>query len=608
MKKNILIFSLTLFSIFLSTIIWKHISLPYEWETKVNGDSYSSNSYHSFNDILRFIIFLLIPFTTFLTLKIFFFKESFTNLKDFIFKKTSKISVDHNNKEITVFHLIILSILFLEFFLLDFAKLNHELDLFHEGLWLTASYNLVLTGEIWNSSYVGRGFFGNFYPYFFWNFFEIESIGLTRFVKLVIILFNKILFIYIIKELALVSNLDKLQKVTFYIFSCLTILSLTDYSTPVFLGRNLLLLFVLFFLIKYFSNPDKGKLYLPFIGTLSALSFFWYIDVGVYVNFCVIVFLIYLFFKKQFKKISLLIFFIIVSWAFIFFILPEKEFSAFLQNTLGIFSSLNKIHGLIFPAPFLDGESRSTKALLLFLSSGFILLHLILKKNKEDSAFKFSLLFIFFASLVSFNYALGRSDGVHLRHGSGLITFLFFIILGYYLVDSFKWINKANKKNFYKYSNFFFIILFFFSIFLNFKYTNKNIVNLKDSFISIKKLINYEDKEFLSEDYNNYVKYLNNLLKDEKCVENFTGENALPYLIKKRTCSKHFIKYISSPKAIQNEIIEDIKSNKPNFILYNSDLDLFGDSVKRLPKVDEFIRLNYSIRNKFLHWEIYKKR
>ena len=91
-------------------------------------------------------------------------------------------------------------------------------------------YNLVLTGEIWNSSYVGRGFFGNFFPTFL-EFFEIESIGLTRFVKLVIILFNKILFIYIIKELALVSNLDKLQKVTFYIFSCLTILSLTDYST-----------------------------------------------------------------------------------------------------------------------------------------------------------------------------------------------------------------------------------------------------------------------------------------------------------------------------------------------------------------------------------------
>ena len=131
---------------------------------------------------------------------------------------------------------------------------------------------------------------------------------------------------------------------------------------------------------------------------------------------------------------------------------------------------------------------------------------------------------------------------------------------------------------------------------------------MKGSFISIKKLINYEDKEFLNDDYNSYVKYLNNILKDEQCVEMFTGENALPYLIKKRTCSRHFIKYISSPTAIQNEIIEDIKSNKPNFILYNSDLDLFGDSVKRLPKVDEFIRLNYSIRNKFLHWEIYKKR
>ena len=608
MKKNILIFSLTLFSIFLSTIIWKHISLPYEWETKVNGDSYSSNSYHSFNDILRFIIFLLIPFTTFLTLKIFFFKESFTNLKDFIFKKNSKISLGHNNKEIIIFHYIILCLLFLEFFLLDFSKLNYELDLFHEGLWLTASFNLVSTGEIWNSSYVGRGLFGNFFPYFFWNFFETESIGLTRFVKLVIILLNKILFIYIIKELALVSNLDKLQKVTFFIFSCLTVLSLTDYSAPVFLGRNLLLLLVLFFLIKYFSNPDKGKLYLPLIGILGVLSFFWYIDVGVYINFCLIIFIMHLFFQKQFKKISLLIFFIIVSWIFFFLILPEGEFSAFLQNTLGIFSSLNKIHGLIFPAPFLDGESRSTKALLLFLFSGFILLRLTLKKNNNDTAFKFSLLFIFFASIVSFNYALGRSDGVHLRHGTGLIAFLFYIILGYYLVDACKWIKNFNKKNFYKYTNIFLIVLFSSSIFLNFKHTNKNIVNLKDSFISIKKLINYEDKEFLNDDYNSYVKYLNNILKDEQCVEMFTGENALPYLIKKRTCSRHFIKYISSPTAIQNEIIEDIKSNKPNFILYNSDLDLFGDSVKRLPKVDEFIRLNYSIRNKFLHWEIYKKR
>ena len=187
MKKNILIFSLTVFSIFVSIFLWKHISLPYEWETKVYGDSYSENSYHSLNDILRFIIFLLIPFVTFLYLKIFFFKDNLRNLKDFIFKKISKVSLGNKNKEITVYHYLILSFLFLEFFLLDFSKLNYELDLFHEGLWLTASFNLVSTGEIWNSSYVGRGLFGNFFPYFFWNFFETESIGLTRFVKLVII-------------------------------------------------------------------------------------------------------------------------------------------------------------------------------------------------------------------------------------------------------------------------------------------------------------------------------------------------------------------------------------------------------------------------------------
>ena len=107
--------------------------------------------------------------------------------------------------------------------------------------------------------------------------------------------------------------------------------------------------------------------------------------------------------------------------------------------------------------------------MLLFLFSGLILLNLTLKKSNADSNFKLSLLFIFFASIVSFNYALGRSDGVHLRHGTGLITFLFIIILGYYITDYFKWIKKTNKKNFFKYVNVFLIIIFSFSIFLNFK-------------------------------------------------------------------------------------------------------------------------------------------
>ena len=112
MKKNILIFSSTVFSIFISIFLWKHVSLPYEWETKVYGDSYSANSYHSLNDILRFIIFLIIPFATFLSLKIFFFRNNLLNLKDFIFIKISKISLENKNKEIIVYHYLILSFLF----------------------------------------------------------------------------------------------------------------------------------------------------------------------------------------------------------------------------------------------------------------------------------------------------------------------------------------------------------------------------------------------------------------------------------------------------------------------------------------------------------------
>ena len=46
-------------------------------------------------------------------------------------------------------------------------------------MWLSASENLKHTGELWNSSFVVRGLFGDFYPYFLWEIFGKETIGIT---------------------------------------------------------------------------------------------------------------------------------------------------------------------------------------------------------------------------------------------------------------------------------------------------------------------------------------------------------------------------------------------------------------------------------------------
>ena len=69
---------------------------------------------------------------------------------------------------------------FLNFFN-RFQKSKLSLDLFHEGLWLSASQNLQETNQFWLSSYIARGFFGNFYPSFFWDFLGNQNIELLDF-------------------------------------------------------------------------------------------------------------------------------------------------------------------------------------------------------------------------------------------------------------------------------------------------------------------------------------------------------------------------------------------------------------------------------------------
>ena len=42
--------------------------------------------------------------------------------------------------------------------------------MFHEGLLKTVSSNAIYKKEFWQSSYIERGLFGNFYNYFLWKF------------------------------------------------------------------------------------------------------------------------------------------------------------------------------------------------------------------------------------------------------------------------------------------------------------------------------------------------------------------------------------------------------------------------------------------------------
>ena len=114
-----------------------------------------------------------------------------------------------------------------------------------------------------------------------------------------------------------------------------------------------------------------------------------------------------------------------------------------------------------------------------------------------------------------------------------------------------------------KYINILTLILFVILSSIDKKYEDKSIKNIIYSFSSINKLLNYEDKIFLNQDYNDFISYYRKLTSSDKCITLFTHEVALTYFIKKPTCSKFYLMYTASPEIIQKQLIKDIASKNP---------------------------------------------
>ena len=592
-------------SVFLCVITWDLIKLPFNASKAIYGDSYHLNSYNSLNDTLRFLIFIFCPLMTYILSKCLMNKDALKNITSFFNFNYTKNYLIFNNSINQFFYFFVVIVLF-EFFLNDFSKLNYQLDIFHDGLWLTASSNLNIKNEIFTSSYVGRGLYGNFHPYFLWQIIGFESIGVTRFFSFFINLLVKLFCLLIVKKITIATGFKKNEQIIFFIILSLIFLSFTSYGSPVFYDRTLIVFIFIFFVLNYlFSRPNSFILII--VGLFSALSMFWYIDIGIYINFFLLIFLIFLLIKKEFKNFSLTSTGIVTSWLICFYIFSPNELDAFVKNTIMIFSTIEQIHGLIYPTPFSSGTGRSTKALILFLTTGVLIANLLLK-NKKNNFFLIGLVVLFVFSVLLFKYGLSRSDGVHIRIASGLITTTFFTVVIFHLVSFFSNIfhkTKNYNKNLKSIISIL-ILITFFSPFFEKKKEIKNIKNINTFLPSVEQLIKSKDEIYLNSEYVSFIKYYRELSQEDNCVFIFTGEIALPYLLKKQTCSKHYINYISSPKKIQQEIIQDLTIKKPEYILYKSDTDVYYDNPQRLKYVNKFIKKNYTEHTNFKTWEIYK--
>ena len=342
------------------------------------------------------------------------------------------------------------------------------------------------------------------------------------------------------------------------------------------------------------------------MGLLSSASFFWFLDIGIFINFTILLLIVFFAFKKLYSKIFSLLLIIIFGWTLCFVILPEQEISAFYLNVYNIVSTIEYIQGLIYPTPFFSKDARSTRALLLILITGVFVINSLFKKNDETSyETKLSLFFLFIISCINFKIALSRSDTGHIKSGLSFIHIpLFYFILGF----MFYWYNKFNFKLKFKFPNRSIQVTFlFFFILITFnKNQNINIKNIFNSSYNFNYLVKQKDEAYLDDDYKELINFYKKISLNEKCVQIFTNENAIPYLLKKPTCSKFFFVYISSPKNLQNDFVSDLSSKKPTYILYDSLVDMYDDPKLRLGIVNQYILNNYYEFKKIKKWTIYK--
>ena len=609
---NTYIFLSIILSIFLSKLFWGWINIDYVKEFEIPGE-YSKHKYNPINESIRYLIFIFLPLVVYLVCIKIFKRQETKKIKEVFFYDSSKISYTTKNNLLVVYFLILSTLI-----LLDFLSVHlplYQIDIFHEGAFLTPGINYLKKGGYWTDSYMTIGFFhGILNALIGLKIFDIFSIGSSRFSILLSILVFKFFLVFLIYKLTVIQKLTENFKILFFVLISLIALSMTNFSfsNDILHYRELPLIIFLILLIPIISNEKMVILYCFLIGTMSTISMLWGIDKGAYLNLTLVALILFLIIKKDFNKSIWIILGIIIGWILFYKIFGQEEFKSFLYNTKEIYQSMDWVHGFIHPEPFSSDQhsARATKILLILILSGLLIINLNFFKYKNISnEYKVLLIFIFIISVITYRTALGRSDGAHIRSVTGLPILLLCIITFTIVFDL---ILKSKKyfKIFRNLSNFKNTLIFMFilcSIFFLPNLNFKNIISFKSS---VKNYVNLNDEFFLSESQNSLIKRYNNLTTEDKCVLVFTYEEAIPYLLKKPSCNKYYSIWNIGNKKNQNLFIKSIENRKPNFILlggqYKNPIAIGLEPHERLPIIHNFIIKNYLLDENVSDWRIYK--
>ena len=132
----------------------------------------------------------------------------------------------------------------------------------------------------------------------------------------------------------------------------------------------------------------------------------------------------------------------------------------------------------------------------------------------------------------------------------------------------------------------------------------KNVFSSKDRLISY---VKFEDEDFIKTAYSNptnlrkFLKKYNELNKNENCIQNFTADIILPYLLKKPSCTKYFSSWLALSKKAQLKYIATLKVKSPKYIIYESP----GFIVDKIPTHERLILVNSYIIDNYRIYETF---
>jgi len=620
LKKNSFVYLLVLFFTIFISFFWESISLPFS-EIDYAESFIINKKINPQTDTLRYILFVGLPLLLYVILN----SSIHYNKINFSLKEKNNYIEERFFDYKICFAILILSL----FIIIDFfgspnhfLATNPRLDPIHDGDYLTPTLNFFSTKGLWSSSASVHGGADFIYTIILWKLTGLKTIGSAKIYFAILILSIKFLSIVLAYQITRLTLLEKNAKFIFFIIFSIFLISLSHYDAPInfspFSWRDIFTILFLIFFIEIFLKNKNLYILNSIITFIVFISLIFHFDIGTYLYALLFSYTIYLIIIKKFNYFFLIYFMLILFWSIFIYIVGIEEFYSLIENYLLIVGNVDLVNSLDYPTPFFSiGEqhgARATKGLLFQILAGILILkNTVFSKDNFPRNYKILLFFIFFLCLINYKNALGRSDGYHIKGSTDIqyIIIMFFFLK--FLLNNF----EKKLKN-YRYKALLFnmipIVLccvIFLNNFLNIK-TFKNVLSSKERFLHY---IMLSDEEFIETGFSNPVylkKFLvrfNDLNKDERCVQNFTVDLILPYLLKKPSCTKYLSSFLALSKDSQLRYISQIETNSPIYIIYESPGFTFDDipTRKRLKLVDAYIKDNYSMYDSFNGYTILKK-